>query len=302
MRFSLLSAVLTATAVLATGCSAFSDDAGDGKTEVAAAFYPLAYVSERVAEGTPTSVRGLTRPGGEPHDLELDVQTTAAITRADLVVYERDFQPAVDEAVKQNAGGKTLDVADVVDLRAAGHDDQDDHAHGGEDPHFWQDPLRMADLADAVAKSLRGIDPDHAAKYDANAAALRSDLEALDASYKSGLAGCQRSTVVVSHDAFGYLEKYGVHIAPIAGLSPGAEATPAHRAELQDLIRREGITTVFSEPLAPQEMGSTLAHDLGITTAVLDPIEGLTDDTADEDYLSLMRHNLDALRAANGCS
>ena len=40
---------------------------------------------------------------------------------------------------------------------------------------------------------------------------------------------------------------------------------------------------------------------MGITTEVLDPIEGLSDETADEDYLSLMRENLSALEEANGC-
>ncbi len=37
-------------------------------------------------------------------------------------------------------------------------------------------------------------------------------------------------------------------------------------------------------------------------TAVLDPVEGLSETTAGEDYLSLMRANLKALQAANGCS
>ena len=106
---------------------------------------------------------------------------------------------------------------------------------------------------------------------------------------------------MVSHDAFGYLEKYGLELAPIAGLSPGAEPTPADLERLQDLIHEDGITTVFSETLASPKMSETLARDLGITTAVLDPIEGLSDATTDQDYLSLMRANLAALTKANEC-
>jgi zinc transport system substrate-binding protein len=153
-----------------------------------------------------------------------------------------------------------------------------------------------------VAVELGATDPAHADAYGANAAALRADLESLDESYDQGLAGCERSTVVVSHDAFGYLEKYGLEMEPIAGLSPDAEPTPADLARLQDLIRREGLTTVFSERLVSPRLSRTLADDLGITTAVLDPVEGLSDETADEDYLSLMRENLRALERANGCS
>ena len=106
---------------------------------------------------------------------------------------------------------------------------------------------------------------------------------------------------MVSHDAFGYLDRYGLEFAPIAGLSPGAEPTPADLSRLQDLIRAEGITTVFSERLVSPRVSETLADDLDIRTAVLDPVEGLSDETRDEDYLSLMRANLAALQEANDC-
>ena len=88
---------------------------------------------------------------------------------------------------------------------------------------------------------------------------------------------------------------------PIAGLSPESEPSAAHLAELQQLIEEEDITTVFSETLASPKMAQTLSGDLGLPTGVLDPVEGLSDETADEDYLSLMRGNLSALQEANDC-
>ncbi len=314
-------ASLSALTIAATGCSAFSDDGPEGVT-VSAAFYPLQYVADRVA-GDHAEVTALTAVGKEPHDLELTVKETALVADADLVVYEHGFQPAVDDAVEQNAEGRTVDAAEVVDLLPfedhEGHDEHEDedhaadgekgheeeghdeHDHGEDDPHFWQDPVRMAELGDAVADELAEIDPDHADDYRANAEDLRADLETLDEEFATGLADCERDTIVVSHDAFGYLEKYGLHLASIVGLSPDAEPTPAVLGELQELIETEGITTVFSERLAPREFAKPLADDLGIDSAVLDPLEGLTDQTTDEDYLSLMRTNLAALREANGC-
>jgi zinc transport system substrate-binding protein len=183
-----------------------------------------------------------------------------------------------------------------------GHEGEDEHAHGDLDPHFWHDPLLMADLAETVASQLGEADPDGAATYDENAAALRAELESLNQEYETGLASCERDATVVSHDAFGYLARHGLHLEAIAGLSPDAEPTAADLGRLQELIRSEGVTTVFSERLASPKMAETLAEDLGITTDVLDPIEGLSDETADEDYLSLMRQNLEALQRANGCS
>jgi zinc transport system substrate-binding protein len=281
------------------GCAAFTDDSAtsaDG-IQVATAFYPLQYVTDRVA-GDHATVENLTAPGGEPHDLELDPKETGEVVKADLVVYEGGFQPAVDDAVDENASGDVLDVDDVVDLvpfRDHGVDSDE------LDPHFWQDPLLLADVGDAVAKQLAKVDPANADDYAANAEDLRSDLETLDHEYTAGLTGCARSTIVVSHDAFGYLQRYGLTMDAILGLSPDSEPTPADLARLQDVIEKDGITTVFSETLASPASAEALARDMGVRSEVLDPIEGLSDQTADEDYLSLMRSNLAALEEANGC-
>ena len=291
-RFSYLLVALSLVPL--TGCAAFSEDVagGDAGIRVVTAFYPLEYVATRVA-GSHAGVENLTVPGKEPHDLELTIKETAAVAQADLVVVEHGFQTAVDDAVETSAEGDVVDVTDVVELK------RDDDGHPN--PHFWQDPLLLADVGDAVAAALAGIDEDHADDYTANAAALRSDLEAVDASYAAGLAGCERDTVVVSHDAFGYLTRYGLHFEAIAGLSPDAEPTPADLGHLQQLIEEDGITTVFGERLAPPDLVDTLAQDAGVTTGVLDPIEGLTPETDAEDYLTLMAENLSALRTANGC-
>jgi zinc transport system substrate-binding protein len=275
------------------GCGALADT-GTG-VQVAAGFYPLQYVAERVA-GDDAKVEVLTQPGGEPHDATLSVRETALVAEADVLVVAGGVQPAVDDAV-DNAG----EHGTLVDTSSPGFQTKNAPRIRPEDPHFWLDPLLMADLGDAVGQALADTDPQHADAYRDHAAELRLEMQRLDQAYADGLADCERSTVVVSHDAFGYLDRYGLDFAPIAGLSPGAEPTPADLSRLQDLIRAEGITTVFSERLVSPGITKTLADDVGVHTAVLDPIEGLTDETRDEDYLSLMRTNLAALEQANGC-
>jgi zinc transport system substrate-binding protein len=308
-RSASLTSLLAATVLLA-GCGQLGDDQSGSGRRAVASFYPLAWVTERVA-GDGWTVENLTQPGQEPHDLELTIAQTAALEEADLIVLEDGFQPAVDATV-EGADAPVVDAAGVVDLLPASPEDhegeteeehaEEGHDHGDLDPHFWLDPLLVADFADAVADQLGEVDPDAAQTYADNAAALRSELESIDQDYTDGLASCERTTTVVSHQAFGYLARYGLDFEAIAGLSPDAEATAADLAHLQELITDDGVTTVFSERLVSPKMAETLADDLGVSTAILDPIEGLSDDTADEDYLSLMRENLTALQQANGCS
>jgi zinc transport system substrate-binding protein len=288
--------ILLATALVAvglSGCSPAHRDAGGGVT-IAASFYPLAWVSEQIAPAA--DVTDLTRPGMEPHDIELTFAQTVDLAQADLVVYERGFQPAVDQGVDNDAEGTTLDVGPVAALKDFTTDP------GQVDPHFWQDPLKLSAVAGRIAHALDRIDPTHATSYDARATALQRSLATLDRDYRTGLTRCDRHTVVTSHDAFGYLSRYGIRVAAITGLAPGAEPTPADLAHLQQLIRADGITTVFSETLASPAAADALAHDMGVRSAVLDPIEGLSDATAGQTYLTLMRRNLAALEEANGCT
>lgn len=320
LRYAGAAGAVAASAVVLSGCAAFSDDnaASDGELRIVAGLYPLQWVTQRVA-GHEARVENLTRPGQEPHDLELSPKETADVARADLVVYEKGLQAPVDAAVNQTASGTPLDVTKVARLEPIGHDGHDDVSHQGAgatadeeaeeahesmgdlDPHFWHDPLRMADVAHAVAHQLSEIDPDHASTYAKNAARTVTELKALDTDYANGLAHCERNTIVVSHNAFGYLGRYGLYVEPIAGLSPDAEPTPADLVRLHRLIVSDGVTTVFGERLVPEKLATTLAEDMHVKTAILDPIEGLTSETSDDTYLSLMRANLAALKKANAC-
>jgi zinc transport system substrate-binding protein len=276
---------LAATTLLLTGCAADDESAGDESTDTAAAFYPLGWLAERVGG----DVQLLTSPGVEPHDLELSPQQVAQVADADVVLVLGGFQPAVDDAVDQQAAGEVVDVAEVVDLVA-------------DDPHFWQDPMRMAAAARAVGDAYREIAPDRADGIEKATDRLVADLERLDTEFREGLADCRTTTVVTSHDAFGYLGRsYDLELLPIAGLDPSADPSPQRLAELADLVRDRGVTTIFTETLVSPAVAETLADEAGVSVATLDPIEGLTDETADEDYLSLMRANLAALQEANGC-
>ncbi|MGN6129179.1 MAG: metal ABC transporter substrate-binding protein [Nocardioidaceae bacterium] len=255
---------------------------------VVTSFYPLQYVAQQIV-GDHERVLDLTHPGMEPHDIELTVGQTADVVDADVVLYERGFQAAVDTAVAQTQPRHVVDASAVADLH-------------GQDPHFWQDPTRLSKVAAAFTDQMAEADPRHAADYRANLARLQKRLARLDRDYRTVLARCRQRTVVVSHEAFAYLgRRYHLEIVPINGLSPDAEPSPAHLRQLHDLIRSRGVTTVFTERLASPALAQTLADDLGLRVAVLDPIEGLSDATAHQDYLSLMRQNLAALRKANDC-
>ena len=150
----------------------------------------------------------------------------------------------------------------------------------GIDPHFWLDPLRLADVGDAIAAELSALAPDEAATFTQNAAALRSELEALDAEFSAALADCANTDLVTSHQAFGYLaQRYGLTQVGISGLSPDEEPTPAQLAEVTDFVAANDVTTIYYETLVDPGIAETVAAETGASTAVLDPLEGLNADS-----------------------
>ena len=258
-----------------------------GPGTVVASFYPLAFAAKEIAPGDP--VENLTPPGAEPHDLELSPIDAAAVRQARLVLLlGQGFQPQLEDAAGD--GDNVLHLLDTpgLDLLPNG------------DPHVWLDPQNMVRIAHAVETQLSTIDARHRANYRSSFDALRRQLEALDRDFRSGLRHCSLDTVVVSHDAYGYLPT-PFTFEGIDALSPDSEPSPARLTQLHDLIQSQHLTTVFTEPLGSPAMADTLASSAGVQTAVLDPIEGLSDRTSDQNYLTLMRQDLAALRKANSC-
>lgn len=334
-RRALAPAALAAAALTLSACSGGgstttpADGSGTGTADgdgaspvsVATAFYPLAWVTEQVG-GDQVDVTDLTPPGTDEHDLELSPATVDSLSRMDLVVYLADFQPAVDDAVGHVSGPVVYDVSADARLlpRADGavadeHDDEhagetaeehaehegDGHAHGPDDPHFWLDPARLADVAGGVAEQLAAVDPDGADTYRTNAEAVSAQLMELTATIDEGLAQCSRHSIVVTHQAYGYLTgPRGITQIGIAGIDPDTEPSPARIAEIERAVQGSDATTVFGEVQVDQKVATVIADQTGLEVGMLDPLGSQVAD--DATYPGQMQKNLDALRAALDCA
>ncbi len=295
-----------------------------GQLKVMASFYPIQYLTEKVG-GDLVSVESLTPAGAEPHDLELSPASVDQLGKADAVVYLKGFQSAVDEAVEHNAPKTVIDVAPAVQLvkvsdsgnHVDDHDHDADHDHDHEadhdhdhkadhdhdmstDPHFWLDPERMSQAATLIGQALADADPKNAQTYTSNAANVSHSMKDLGTELVSGTATCEHTTFVTAHAAFGYLaDRTGLTQVGISGLDPDSSPSPARLQEISELVKAQGVSTIFTEALIDPKVAETLAQDLGIETAVLDPIESQVN--PNEDYAAAMRNNITALRTALHC-
>jgi zinc transport system substrate-binding protein len=305
----------------------------DGTFTIATSFYPLAFALETITEG----VAKITNigEGRDPHDVQLSTQDILTLQKADLVVLQGvDLEPWGDDIAHQL---RREDVPVVLatrglSLREGGHHDhgegrEDNHAeeehhadedrgHGGEDehageehgeehthgafdPHTWLDPVLFGQSVVELTRALISIDPENAELYEERSAALQAELAAIDAAYTDRLATCSLNEVITSHDAFGYLgERYGFEIHTIAGIStqdlPSARTLAELKAEAE-----EGVGAILLEENSISAFGETLSNETGLRTLSINPIAYIVSDG--EDYLSLMRTNLNVFADALQC-
>ncbi|MEE1774335.1 metal ABC transporter substrate-binding protein [Streptomyces sp. JV185] len=299
--------VLGLTALTACSSSDAADRKNGDKLDVVASFYPMQFLAEQIG-GKHVSVTTLTKPGQEPHDLELSPRQIGGLTDAGFVLYLKGIQPAVDDAIAQSGAKHVTDAAKLTTLEDHGTEtgaDEHGHEHHGDeagaDPHIWLDPVKYAEVAKGVGASLEKADPDHAADYRKNTDALVTKLDGLNTAYVNGLKNTSTKTFITTHSAFGYLaERYGLAQEGIAGVDPEAEPSPARISEIHTIAEKNKVTTVFFETLASDRTARTVAKDTGLKTDVLDPLEGITAKSRGGDYIEVMRSNLAALQKALG--
>lgn len=316
-----LSAVLLATSFALAGCTgsktANTTDKKDGdKIKVYASFYPMYDFAKKIG-GDKVEVTNLVPAGTEPHDWEPSAKDLAKISESDILVYSgagmESWIDKVDQVTKDNKlvkveASKGIDLIksehhhDEEDAKEEDHEDaHEEHDHGEYDPHVWLAPqnakIQMKNIKDALVKA----DPTNKDYYEKNFEVYSQKIDDLDVKFSTSLKDTKSKNIVVSHEAFAYLCKaYGINQVGIEGLSPDSEPDAARMAEVTKFAKENKIKYIFFEELVSPKVSEAIAKEVGAKTAVLNPLEGLSDDQlkAGEDYFSVMESNLKVLLEA----
>jgi len=264
------------------------------KMLVTASFYPLAFLAEEIG-GDKVSVTNLTPTGAEPHEFEPSARDMAEMERSRVVIVNGlGLEPWIENAQKNIDPKKTslLIIGEGRDISQKG------------DPHIWLSLGIMHGMAKQIALTFSEVDSANGATYFNNLAKFDKKINTLADEYRTGLAECKLKSFVTSHNAFGYLaDQWGLKQISIAGLSPEAEPSPKDLGNIVSFSKENNVKYIFFESLVSPKLSETIAREIGATTLVLDPIEGITeqDRLKGTDYFSVMRKNLANLRIALSC-
>ena len=304
--------------------------------KVYASVYPMYDFAKKIA-GDKLDVEMLMPQGTEPHGWEPDTDTIKNLENADMLIYNgaglEDWTDKVIDSLS-NKNLKVVEASEGVELIKSSHDHEEEehdheaaeenhnheaaennhnheaheedhehegHHHGGMDPHVWTSPKNAKIEMENIKNAFCELDKENADYYESNYEKYAKMLDELDAKYKGKLGDLPNKTIVVSHEAYGYLCKdYGLNQLGIKGVNAETEPDAKKMAEIISYIKENKITTVFTEELIDPKVSKIIAEETGCEVKVLSPIEGLSEEQIKnkEDYFSIMEENLENLVGA----
>lgn len=310
----LIGTVVLSVLLTACGGQEKKEASSNDKIQVMTTFYPMYEFTKQVV-GNKGEVELLIPAGTEPHDFELSAKDLAKISDADVFVYNSpeletwtdNLTDTIDtkktEIIQASKNITLMDGAEHDHEEA--HDDHDakEHEEDGHDhdldPHVWLDPVLAIKEVETIRDQLSKKYPEDQATFEKNAASYIDELKTLDEDYQAGFKAAKNKTFVTQHAAFGYLAKqYGLTQEAIAGISPDQEPSPSRLSELKHYVDDHQVKVIYFEENASSKVAETLSKETGVKLKVLNPLESLTEKQIKngEDYVSVMRENLDALK------
>lgn len=302
----IISLLLVIPMLLTIGCSKVNkaNDNSDGKIKIYTSIYPLYDFTKKVG-GDKVDVTNLVPAGTEPHDWEISTSDIVNLEKADMLIYNgAGIENWTDKVMntlenKDIVYVKTSEGLDIHKNGEESHNNEDNgHDHETYDPHTWLSiknaKKEMENIKDALVK----YDPENAQYYEENYEKYAKKFEELDKKYTDTLGPIKNKTIIVAHEAFGYLcSEYNITQEAIEGLTPDSEPDPARMSEIIKFAKENKVTTIFFEELVSPKVAETIAKEINAKTAVLNPLEGLTEEQINngDDYFTVMENNLDAL-------
>lgn len=300
---------------LLVGCTNEQQAEETGKISVIASFYPIADFVERVG-GDLVEVETLVGAGVDPHGWEMSTQDRNEIEKSSIFIYngsgfEHWADDVIESAKETNTDFVAIESSQGLTL-AEGHShshDHEDEAHeeahdregGAYDAHTWISLPHAVHQMEVIKDALSEIYPEHAEEFSSNFEKERDAFLALHERALEAFEEVKRKDFIVGHESFGYLAKdYGLTQHGIEGASSLGEPDPKRMAELVELAKETGLTTIFYDPLGSDKIAQTIASEIGGEAKELNPLEGRTQEEIDAnlDYLAIMQKNINALSEA----
>ena len=302
-------------------------DVSQKKISIVATIYPQYdwlknILGERIND---VDLRLLIKNGTDLHSYKSSAQDIAAIAGADMVVYvggESDdwIKKALEATPKagrvqvnlMEALGDRVKEEEIVEGMQAEeehHEHAEEHHHEEEeaenDEHIWLSLINAKMLVGSLAEALAKIDTANAETYKTNAANFTAKLDELNGAYAAAVSEASNKTILFG-DRFPFrymVDDYGIkYFAAFVGCSAESEAsfeTVTFLAGKMDSLQLPAIITIDgSNGKIARTILEASKKSRNAQVLTLNSMQSVKENQAGEDYLSIMKSNLEVLKQA----
>lgn len=266
----------------------------------------------------------ISDPSSDPHSFEASPRDAAAITDADLVVYNGGgYDEFIDDVLTSTPGKKTVDAFSLYGAETDLHGDhaaESDHAahaastapaesaaehaghdHSGVNEHVWYDIPTVDAVAKQIATELGTIDPVNSAAYTANAAAFHEQLHGVTA-ITGGVAQAHSQAPVAQTEPIAHYLLVATDLRDetpedfTKAVEDGHDPPPAAVAATRDLLEAKKVKVLLYNSQTQDKTTQNIrdaAESAGIP--VVEVTETLPDGL---DYIQWQTRTAEALAAA----
>jgi len=254
----------------------------------------LGQIAQAVA-GDDGEVRVLARVGEDPHFVPPKPTLARHLARADLLItaglaLESGWLPPLIDLSRnpkiREGHGIFVGADHVKILGVQEHADRsmgDVHPEGN--PHWWLDPVRVAQASLALGKKMASIDPENKDEYLQRAELFSRQLIKLSDQWSARLNGSL--SVVTYHDSYRYfVERFGVNVVGFIEPKPGVEPSTRHLDDLIQQIAEKGAKQIWVEPY---HHGRVVRRVASLSDAQVIVMPDAAQGEGAEGYLALIR-------------
>ncbi len=261
--------------------------------KIVASFYPMYIMAKNVAKDVPgVSVQNLTPPlTGCLHDYTVTTNDMKKLADAQVFVANgAGMESFLDKIIAQHPTIKIIQLSEGIPLiKGEGNE--------GDNPHLWVSISNAIIQVKNLGKAMEEFDSLHKELYAKNTADYVAKLETLRQKMHSELAPYKGRSIITFHEAFPYFaQEFDLKIAAVVEREPGSEPSAKELADTIELVKKNGIPALFSEPQYPAAAAGTIAKETGAKVYVLDPAVTGPDDY--DAYINIMEDNLKVLKQA----
>lgn len=272
--------------------------------------FPVYQITRNIIQGRESSSAALMLPAhlGCPHDYVLTPKDMHLLAAADIFIINglgleqflglplRQANPEI--TVIDSSQGASVILAS--EDKKSSHDDHD-HGHNAPNPHLFASPRQAAKIAISIARELSRIDPDGKEIYLRNSETYAEKMNALAQEFTTLASTLSSKKIITQHSVFDYLARdMGLDVVAVIESDPGQEPSASEMIALIKTAKASQAKAIFAEPQYPSRVIQTIAKEIGIASATLDPVATGPDDADLDYYEKVMRDNMDTLSSTLG--